>query len=264
MGTMIPAVRLARIRAEVARRGIVSVRELTADLGVTEVTIRRDFAVLEQEGVLRRTRGGALSPDRLAGGIPYHERRHVEADAKAQIGRAASALVEDGDTIFLSSGTTSLAMARCLAGREHVTIVTNSVHAMAELLGQPGITLISTGGSASAHGGSLTGPLAEAAVAQFRARKAFIGCSGITQEGISNASLERAALDRRMIEAAAEVYVLADHTKFGRLSLAMVADLDAVTAVITDVATPGAQLALLEKSGVKVTVAPNTGREGEP
>jgi len=262
MNMKIPAARLDRIRSLVDQRGIVSVHELTEDLGVSEVTIRRDFALLEREGVLRRTRGGALSPGRLAVSVPYDERQHLQADAKAHIGRAAAALVENGDIIFLSSGTTSLAMARCLAGRERVTIITNSVHAVAELMVQSGITVISTGGRASAQGGGLSGPLAETAVAQLRARKAFIGCSGITQEGISNASIERAAVDRRMIERAAEAYVLADHTKFGRLSLAMVAGFDAITAVITDAATPRPQLDLLEKSGVKVIVATNPGREG--
>lgn len=229
------------------------------DLGVSDVTIRRDFAVLEQEGVLRRTRGGALSTEILAPSVPYDERERLQADAKADIGRAAAALVHPGDVIFLSSGTTSLAMARSLAGRERVTVITNSVHAITELTTRSGMTVISTGGCASTPGGGLCGPLAEAAVAQLRAGKAFIGCSGISREGISNASLERAAVARRMIEGASEVYVLADHTKFGRRSLAIVAGLNAITAVITDAATPRAQLEMLEDSGVSVIVAPGRG-----
>ncbi|SRR5579884_210947 len=260
MKMSIPAARLDRIRSLVAERGIVSVRDLTEDLGVSDVTIRRDFALLEREGVLRRTRGGALSPDRVAASVPYDERQHLQADAKAQIGRAAAALVEPGDIIFLSSGTTSLAMARYLADRGRLTVITNSVHAVPVLMVQPGITVISTGGRASADGGGLSGPLAEAAVAQCRARKAFIGCSGISREGVSNASLERAEVDRRMIDRAEEVYVLADHTKLGRVSLAMVAGLEMITAVVTDAAAPHAQIAALAESGLRVIVAPQAGR----
>jgi DeoR/GlpR family transcriptional regulator of sugar metabolism len=251
----IPAARLDRIRALVDERGIVTIREMGDELGVSGMTIRRDLDVLERSGVLRRTRGGALSTARSAIDRPYDERRQLETDAKNQIGNLAASLIEEGDSLFVSSGTTSLAFARQLAGRERITVVTNSVQALAALADEPGLTVISTGGRASREGGHLSGTLAEQALAQFRVRKAFIGASGMTPEGVTNSSLERASIDRLMVEGAAEVYILADHSKFGQVSLALVAPLEEITAVITDDAVAEADLDWLREAGVPVHVA---------
>ena len=255
MSVVIPAARLNRIRALVDERGIVTIREMGEELGVSGMTIRRDLEVLERSGVLRRTRGGALSAARSTVDRPYDERRQLETDAKNQIGKLAASLVEEGDSLFLSSGTTSLALARHLAGRERITVVTNSIQAISELADKPGITLISTGGRASREGGHLSGTLAEQALAQFRVRKAFIGASGVTPEGVTNSSLERASIDRLMVEGAAEIYILADHSKFGQVSLALVAPLEDVTALVTDDGLVEADLVWLREAGVSVRIA---------
>lgn len=239
----------------VDQRGIVSIRELGEELGVSDMTVRRDIVILERSGALHRTRGGAVSAGHAAADRSWAERQALETDAKARIGALAATLVDDGDSLFLSSGTTSLALARGLEHHRDVTVVTNSVQAVAELMEMPGITVISTGGRAIRSGGHLSGTLASQALRQLRAAKAFMGASGVTQDGVTNASLERAAIDRQMVESAAEVYILADHTKFGHMSLALVTGLDRVTALITDDETSDSDLAWLRSASVTVHVA---------
>jgi len=255
MTSSIPAVRLSRLRTLVDERGVASIRELGAELGVSDMTIRRDIALLERSGALHRTRGGVLSTLQAAADRPWDDRRTLEAEAKDRIGSAAAGLVNDGDSLFLSSGTTSLALARQLGHLRDVTVVTNSVQALVQLLEMPGITVISTGGRAIRSGGHLSGTLASQALRQLRAAKAFVGASGITRDGVTNASLERGAIDRQMVESAAEVYILADHTKFGHESLTLVAGLESITGVVTDEATPDEHLEWLRRAGVTVYVA---------
>ena len=163
--------------------------------------------------------------------------------------------MEEGDSIFLSSGTTSLAVARHLIGRKGITIVTNSVQALALLAEDEGLTVISTGGRANRDGGHLSGTLAEHALSQFRVRRAFIGASGITREGVTNSSLDRASIDRLMVEGASEVFIVADHSKFEQVSLAVVAALDQVTGIVTDEDIDEADHAWLVELGVSLHVA---------
>ena len=255
MSSIIPAARLDRIRMLVDERGIVTVRDLGEELGVSGMTVRRDLELLERSGVLQRTRGGALSTRRSAIDRPYDERRGLATDAKDRIGRLAASLVEEGDSIFLSSGTTSLAVARHLIGRKRITIVTNSVQALALLAEDEGLTVISTGGRANRDGGHLSGTLAEHALSQFRVRRAFIGASGITREGVTNSSLDRASIDRLMVEGASEVFIVADHSKFEQVSLAVVAALDQVTGIVTDEDIDEADHAWLVELGVSLHVA---------
>ncbi len=251
----IAAQRRQRIVEMANRRGIVSVRELCDVLGVSDMTIRRDFRALAGQGALRRTHGGAISLSRPSFNYSYDERQRLQIEAKDSIGRAAASLVSDGDTLFLGSGTTVLAMARQLHGRERLTVISDSIQAVQELVGEPGITVISTGGVASEATGSLLGPIAENTISQLRVRKAFLGTTGISPEGFSNSGLEEAAIQRRMVASAGETYVLADHTKFSKLSLVVTAELTDVTGIVTDAATSSDVQAWLTRAGVRLVVA---------
>ena len=251
----IPAERLERIRSLVDARGVVTIRDLGRELGVSGMTVRRDLEVLERAGALQRTRGGAVSTSWAVLDRPYDVRQELETAAKDAIGQLAATLIDDGDSIFLSSGTTSLAVARHLLGRRNITVVTNSVQALALLIDNESLTVISTGGRASRAGGDLSGSLAERAMAEFRVRKAFIGASGITHHGATNSSLERAAIDRLLVDGATEVVIVADHSKFGQDSLALVAGLDRIAAVVTDDGVDDVHLDWLRGAGVVVHVA---------
>lgn len=249
------AQRQARLLALVNSRGIVSVTELARRLDTSQMTIRRDLTLLDARGLLRRIRGGAMAVT-VSRDLPLQRRERLELSAKAAIGRTAAGLVKPGDTILLDAGTTVLALARCLRAARSLTVVTNSLEALAELRDRPGLRVVAVGGLVRPGSGSLTGPLAERTLEEIRVDRAFLGTIGITpQWEASNSDLDLAALQRRVLSAARENYLLADHTKVGRTGLAIVGPLTAFSAVITDAGIAPSALSQLERHARKVVVA---------
>jgi DeoR family transcriptional regulator of aga operon/DeoR family fructose operon transcriptional repressor len=231
---MIAAQRRARIVELVNRRGVLSVEEVARQVGTSLMTIRRDLALLDAQGLLRRTHGGAVA---LAAprDVPFRRRERLELQAKAAIGRTAAALVRPGETVLLDAGTTVLAMTHPLRAVRDLTVVTNSVQVLGELWARPGHRVVALGGVVRPGSGSITGPLAEKALEEIRVDRAFLGTTGITPGWeVSNSDLDLAALQRRILSVARESYLLADHTKFGRTGLAIVGPLRGFTSVITD------------------------------
>ena len=252
---MIAAQRRARLVDAVNRKGIVSVAELARLLSTSLMTIRRDLAFLDAQGLLRRTHGGAVS---LAAprDVPFRRRERLELQAKAAIGRTAAALVKPGDTILLDAGTTLLAMAHSLRDLENLTVVTNSVQVLAELWDRPGVRVVALGGVARPTSGSLTGPLAEKALEEIRVDRAFLGTTGISPHWeVSNSDLDLATLQRKILSVARESCLLADHTKFGRTGLAIVCPLRSFTTVITDAHLPASILSQLRKHSTEVLIS---------
>lgn len=260
MAADIPAARLERIQELVRRNSVVSLRQVQEDLGVSEMTVRRDFAALDELGIVRRIRGGIVAVGRVAPDVPYTERSTREEQAKLTIGELAASCVEPGDTIFLGAGSTCLAMARALSARADVTVVTNSVQMLVLLMPNPKLTVISTGGTADAYNQDLSGPLARQALAGIRTRKAFIGATGITPDGLFDASETRAEVNRTMSRHAAATYVLADHTKLGASALALVVPTQDVDTLVTDRPLPGADRDWLTDAGRIAVLAPSARR----
>jgi len=251
---MLTEERRARIRAVTDERAFISVRDLGLLLGVSEMIVRRDLDALVREGSLRRTHGGAVSL-RAVPNAPYHDRARSAVEAKRAIGETAAALVQDGETILLTAGTTTAAMARALAGREHLTVVTNAYLIVPVLAGERGIRLIVTGGEAREQTGSLIGPVAEQAISQLRVDRAFLGTTAIDAEaGITNGDLDEAALQRAVIRSARAVYILADHTKFGKVSFAHVGPLTIAAAIITDAGVDEVSRAACTAQGARLIV----------
>jgi len=231
---MLAVERQAQIRTVVDDRTFASVRDLCTLLNVSDITVRRDLDLLERAGQLRRTHGGAMSL-RSAPDAPYTDRAGIEVATKHAIGTTAAALVQEGETIFLNAGSTVTAMARALVGRRNLTVVTNGYTIIPILTNEPGIQLILTGGMSRSQTGSLVGPLAERTVSELRVDRAFFGATGVDLEaGWTNSSLDEASLQRVLLRAAGAIYLLADHTKFGRVSFARVGPLSALTAIVTD------------------------------
>lgn len=256
MAVDIPAARLERIQELVRRDTVVSLRQVQQELGVSEMTVRRDFAALDELGVVRRTRGGVVAVERVAPDVPYVERSAHEEQAKQAIGELAASCVEPGDTVFVGAGTTCLAMARALSAREDVTVVTNSVQLLVLLMPNPRLTVISTGGVAGRHDQDLTGALTRQALAGIRTRKAFIGASGVTPDGLFDASETRAEVNRTMSAHAAATYVLADHTKLGTSALTLVVPLGNVDTLVTDRPLSRSDRAWLADAGPVTVLAP--------
>ena len=229
MSDEIPAARLARMRYFLTEHNVLSSKQAQAEFGVSEMTVRRDFAALVASGHARKTRGGIVAAGHYAPDRSYTQRLVLAPEAKASIAVLAATFVEDGDTVFVSGGTTCLALAKQLSTRTDLTVITYSVPGLVALMANPGIEVFASGGLASWRGDDMTGPLAEAGLQRFRARKAFISAAGVTSDGVFNTGVARAAADAVMAQRSNEVYVLADHTKIGRVSLVSVVGLDQVS-----------------------------------
>ena len=234
----------------------VRVFELSELLEVSEATIRRDLEKLQESGRIARTHGGALLTGSAAPEPPVVYRFTVCADEKRRIGKAAAALIQDGDAVFIGTGTTAAEVAKNLIGRSQLTVVTNALTVLNVLANQEGITLISTGGLLRPSELSFVGHIADLALRELRPCKAIIGIRAITlEDGLTNQDVSEVNTDRVIIRAAPEIIVVADHSKFGNVSMALVAPVTAANKIVTDSGTPSEFIAQLTKLGIQVIVA---------
>lgn len=212
----------------------VSVAELTERLGVSEVTVRKDLSLLEEHGHLVRTRGGARLAQDRARLEPIEHRLAAQADAKSAIGRFAARLVREGETLFLDSGSTCLALARAIR-RMDLRVVTNSLDILNELADAPSIVLHATGGSFRRDARSYIGPLAVEAVRRFHFDRAFLGTSGLSADGVfSSQNAIESDVKRAVIGQAARTVVLTDASKVGQAAFSIFARPEQVHMVVMD------------------------------
>ncbi len=230
--------------------GALSVSSLATQFGVSEVTIRGDLRLLEQRGLLVRTRGGA----RPATSKSILQRERLNTDAKHRIAAAAAAMVRDEDSVMIEAGTTTAMLVRQLTGRSGVQIVTNSALAFTTARGNPTLSVILTGGVFRAESESFVGPLAERAIADFNTRLAFLGTDGFSVErGLTTRFVEGGQVASRMAERAEETWLLADSSKFAQAGFVSFLPLAGITGIITDGGLPeGAAGELREHTRVLV------------
>ena len=202
-------------------------------LGVSESTIRRDLEALDLAGSIKRTHGGAVYTGEVRSMPAFDERTGTAAAEKRAIGLAAAALLEDGDTVLLDGGTTTLEVARALVGRR-VQVVTNSLPIAQLLASSQQTDLILIGGYVYPRTGVALGPLAIATMQSIRVRTAILGAGGIVAEGIYNSNSLLVETERQMMSCGQEIMIVADHTKFGRLALARLCGLEEVDQVVVD------------------------------
>ncbi len=230
--------------------GRASVGTLARELGVTPSTIRRDLARLAREGRILRTYGGAT-----LSGPPLPKVGDPGLAAKRAIAQTAAARVHDGDTILISSGSTTLEFARRLVDRR-LTVITNALDVATILVDRPGIELVVLGGVVRAGMHSTLGHIAEIALRELRADALYMGIGAIGPDlGLMNDSIPEILTDRALRRAARDCIVLADATKFRTVAPAFVFDIAQVTALITDDTVEPADVAALEAHGVEVVIA---------
>jgi DeoR/GlpR family transcriptional regulator of sugar metabolism len=244
--------RRRRIAQYVASRGRAHVAELTELVGVTEATIRRDLSQLERQRRLKRTHGGAIAVEHMLE-PELASRELTNVAAKEAIAAACMEEIEQGSSVFLDSGSTVLRIAQRLTGYE-VNVLTNSIGVAEAVVDAPGVRHTVLGGQLRRSGGCFVGPLALAAIERFTVNVAFIGASGISAEGISEADLGESQLKAAIIARARRVVVPIDHSKVGATDFALIAPLDAIDVVVTDRASDALQ-AICEEHGVEVRVA---------
>jgi DeoR family transcriptional regulator of aga operon len=248
--------RQAQILQLISRQQRVSVAEICEKFSISEATARRDLETLAVEGRLQRVHGGAIALSQAPAEAPILQRQGEQAEEKMRIGQAAAALVQDGETVFLGSGTTVLEAARNLRSRQNLTVITNSLPVVNVLAGLETITLICLGGILRDSELSFIGHLTEQALAEVRADKVLIGTRAISLgQGLTNDYLPETMTDRAILKAGRQVVVVADHTKFGRISTALLAPVDSVHTIVTDSRPPDDFLAAMKEGGIQVIIA---------
>ncbi len=232
---MIPAERRTRISELLRRRRAVRVSSLSEDLGVSAMTIRRDLERLESEGVLVRTYGGAVSKRHMVEEPLYDDNVASHAEEKLRIARRAATLIEPGETVFLSSGTTAAQVLRHVDPMLEARIVTHNVGALAEAHGLR-LEIVLLGGRYRPRPNAVEGPLAVEMAGRFKATKMLLGIDGFDlEEGLTTPTIGIAGVELAMIgHTRGEVIVLADSSKIGVVADVVICGLDQVDAVVLD------------------------------
>lgn len=232
---LIPAQRRERILEYLTLHKIVASIDLSEWLGVSEATIRRDLEWLEEEGSLERTHGGAALSQRLPLEPEYRQRAMRCPEEKRLIGLTAAGLIQEGEIVFINSGTTTTQVIRHIRPSKEITIITNNLAAALEV-GDAGFDLILVGGEFQYKSNSVTGRFAIDNLGQVYANKAFIGVDGISlKHGYTVPSNAEAEVLRIMLSRThGPVYVVADHSKWGVVSNFEVAPVDSDLTLITD------------------------------
>ena len=250
--------RRRRILEHVRRHGTADLRDLAEVADASEVTVRRDLRVLEEQGLIARHRGGAaaLQEPRTASTEPEYTAEPPARPEQVAIARLAATLVQRGDAIAIGAGTTAQQLAATLVDATDLTVVTNSL-LVGEVLGRArDVSVVMTGGSLRGSTYGLVGSGAEQSFADLRVRRAFVSGDGLTAGwGLSTSDLAEAGVDRAIAEAAHEVLVLADHTKLGTDAPFQSVPIERIAHLVTDDGADPAALAALQAAGVQVHVA---------
>ena len=257
---MLAEERKFRITEILSRQRSVSAADLTAMLGVTAATIRRDLAELEQKGLLVRSHGGAVSKSNTTSFQPSYELQgKLNPEEKKRIAAEAARLVLDGETIFLEGSTTVAEIVPHLHAYKRLTVVTNSPLILFQLYQYPAISVIATGGELRHDIFYLSGVWTQRALHEIRVDKAFMGVSAVDPAyGISTASQAEATIKQAITRSARVRVGLADYSKFGKQSFAFVGPITDLQVVVTDEKTSKDILKTVEEAGVKVIVAGGT------
>lgn len=248
---MLPIQRQLKIKEFLVEKGFASVEELSKHFEVSEMTIRRDLDELHEQGVIQRIYGGAMDNDQAFFEMSVNAKSEKFSTEKIKIGRAAADLVQNGDTVFMDSGTTTLEVAKNLKNKK-ITIITTALNVAIELSASADIDILVAGGILRKGPLNTTGPQTDAFIRELHVDKAFIGVEGVDiQSGISVPDPINAHNKHTMIEIARQVIVVADHSKLGRTTTSNIAALDKVHVVITD---NGADPAIIEELRQKTQV----------
>lgn len=225
--------RQQRIEELIKEKASVQVNELAAQFSVSESTIRRDLQEMEANGLLIRTHGGAMEVSRLNYEMSFKEKEIENISDKQNIGEIAAAMIKDGDTIILDSGTTTLEIAKRITAKS-VTVITNSIDIALEISNKDNIELIVAGGSLRHTTRAMIGPLAENVFKSFRVDKAFVGVNGISiKAGFTTPNFLEAQIKKSIIEVAGKAIIVADKSKFNKVCFSIVGELKEASSIIT-------------------------------
>jgi DeoR/GlpR family transcriptional regulator of sugar metabolism len=256
------AERRQRVLDLVSRKGVVALEDIAREIEASQSTLRRDLNYWHEQGVLKRTHGGAIYLGDNSGLPALEDRMERQTDEKRSIARAAASRIRNGDALLLDGGTTTLEVARLLVGRP-LQIVTNSLPIANLFASDRETDLVVLGGYVYPKTGVALGPMTVKAMEDIHVQQAILSCGGITAKGLFNSNLLLVETERRMLRCANEVVVVADHTKIGRQALAFLCELSAIDTLIVDAEISPEQRQLVEEAGVRLVVAGNPAANGE-
>lgn len=253
---MTPNPRQQTLLEQVQAHGSCSVDDLARLLDVTPQTVRRDVGLLEQAGLVARFHGGVRTPGSTTENIDYLQRKSLNADAKLRIARTVARQVRTGSSLILNIGTTTEAAARALMLHRDIRVVTNNLNVAAILADNPGCQLIVAGGMVRSSDRAIIGEATVDFIRQFKVDIGLIGISSIESDGtLRDFDYREVKVAQAIIEQSREVWLLADHSKFGRHAMVQLAHLSQIDVLITDRAPPASMLAMLQESGGRCIVA---------
>lgn len=243
------------ILGELDKEGFVRVLDLSERLGISEVTIRKDLKELESRKLLFRNHGGASPLSSLINDRHIDEKEKVQVDEKLRIGAAANLLLEKNDRIIIASGTTLLSFAQKITITDQLTVITSSVKVSMTLCYKPNVEVIQLGGTMRKSSASVIGPYAESLLSELTCSKLFIGVDGIDLDfGLTTSNIGEAHLNQYMLNAAQEVIVLADSSKFGKRGFGKICNINQIHHIITDKDAPASAVQIIRDKGIKVTL----------
>lgn len=230
------------------------VSELSKLFNTTSVTIRKDLTLLEKEGVLKRTYGGAVKGRPLFQGLPLNEKEKLHLDEKERIADEAVKMIREGEVIILDSGSTTTQLARKMKDLKNITVITNALNIALDLMSSD-LEIILTGGTLRKESSTLVGPLAESVLRMTSADKLFHGTDGIDYSaGLTTPDIVEANTSRAMMERAGENILLVDSSKFGRRSLGVICRMKEIDKMITTRKMDKNELKMLGNMGIEVIV----------
>jgi DeoR/GlpR family transcriptional regulator of sugar metabolism len=252
--------RRRRISGLVSEQGQVSVADLADRFGVTDVSIRRDLMILEDEGAVRRVHGGAVPVRRLGSNPTYEQQARENRERKARIGALAATLVRPGDVVVFDSGSTVAQVATnvppALQRGSGITAVTNSMPIIREISSWDGPHLVCLGGLYLPEHEAVVGPQTIADMRDLSADVVFIGCDGLTVEsGLTTQHVLVAEVGATMASQSRRVVAVTDSTKLGRRGFTRIVPLSAVDVLVTDGDASPATVAAIRAVGIEVLLA---------
>jgi len=249
---MLPSERCACIAEIIRQNGSVSVETLARELGVSVMTIRRDLAKLDQEGLIERCYGGAVLRREHTRETSYQEKKNLHAEEKKRIAQKAIEFVRDGDIVFLDAGTTVYEIAKLLPTKKDITAITTDLE-IAYFLNQTDVETVICGGRIQKETGSTIGVFVNMMIRDLFVNTAFFGAQSIDENfNILTPTAEKAVTKRTICEHANSRYLVVDHSKFYRQALMRVNNLNAYDGVITDRRFTPEERAKIEQLGINI------------
>ncbi|MEN8227715.1 MAG: DeoR/GlpR family DNA-binding transcription regulator [Bacteroidota bacterium] len=226
--------RRSKIAEIVREKGIIKIGDIIKMFDVSEVTAYRDLICLEEEGVLKKIRGGAVDLDKTEE-VQWHYRLKSSIEEKRKIARKMRGMISDGDVILMDGSTTCVEVAKLLQNNIRLTVYTNNPLIMNELINVPSITIYFLGGLFSRDLACFVGPDVENTISKIKVTKGIMGASAISPEfGVTGPFQQLVAIQRKIISVSSQVFILADHTKFNKVALEKMADFEEIDYIITD------------------------------